>query len=201
MQFLFPLSVSSSISLSISSPSYLGHNLPTNNLQTFLASALNISLPICSELWTLLRDVLWLSLPSSKSLSGRVVESLIQFGVRHGIGVYNLYPPTRNCLRTGCKYLRRHAGDQRVLEQPITTNAVYFSREHGPVPAVSHSLRCPQCHARYYPNYWIDSAGDSRTYYEGPTPTAIHVTTHVFIDDNVTANELCHQINKDKAYW
>ncbi|EJF65881.1 hypothetical protein DICSQDRAFT_143244 [Dichomitus squalens LYAD-421 SS1] len=105
---------------------------------------------------------------------------LIAHGVPNHIGVFNLIPPECFCLRKECA----HAGKPRPLGRRKSTNVVYCSREHGPVPAVSYSARCPRCHDRYYHNYYVDQAKKMRVYYGG-TPSVVHVNTHLFLETSV----------------
>ncbi|RPD69138.1 hypothetical protein L226DRAFT_548234 [Lentinus tigrinus ALCF2SS1-7] len=93
-----------------------------------------------------------------------------------------MYPPTRVCIRPGCKYIEgRRKGQQRQLSHRTSTNVVYLSREFGPLPATCHSMSCSKCNDRYYPDFFVDQESHSRAYYGG-IPTALHVTTHMFIE-------------------
>ncbi|EIW52100.1 uncharacterized protein TRAVEDRAFT_136271, partial [Trametes versicolor FP-101664 SS1] len=96
-------------------------------------------------------------------------------------GIYNFYPPTWFCLARGCTYAEAsRAGQQRALVGAISLPVVYFTRDHGPVAAMSHSARCGSCGIRYYPNYYVDGT-QSRVYYQD-IPPAIHVATHIFVE-------------------
>ena len=136
---------------------------------------------------------------SLPSLCLLVAPSLaLQLSYPHS-GVYHMYPPTRVCVRPGCRYAEgRQKGQQRQLTHEISTNVVYMSREFGPLPATCHSMSCSsmcpivnvsllplthitECNNRYYPDFFIDQESQNRVYYGG-IPSAVHVTTHVFIE-------------------
>lgn len=122
-----------------------------------------------------------------------------------GVGVFNLIPPERFCLRKECAYTDSvREGEPRLLGRRKSTKVVYCSREYGPVPAVSYSARCSRescisfslicvlslmldvvgCNDRYYHNYYIDQEKNMRVYY-GSLPSVIHVNTHLFLELSV----------------
>lgn len=138
-----------------------------DNYQLFFSSVLGIPQGSFPEVWTALRDQVWTLSPSDESQGGMLSKDLVcavsRYGLPNGIGefmslcpylaptsvcllrtgVHALYPPTRTCLRPNCKYTRADlVGLQQVLGHHVSTPVVYFSREYGPVPAVSHSMTC-----------------------------------------------------------
>ncbi|KZT63110.1 hypothetical protein DAEQUDRAFT_229694 [Daedalea quercina L-15889] len=163
-------------------------SLPSD-VQSFIAAALSVSPSLVGELWDVFKEFAWTSAPADgEQLSQDLVDILRQYGTPYNIGVYNLHPPTRFCLQQQCKYTEpHHAGEQRVLSESKPIHIVYFSREYGPVPAVSYSLSCRRCGSHYYPTYYVHTSSNGerhRSYFNG-VPRALHVATHVFIEASV----------------
>ncbi|KAA1475663.1 hypothetical protein DENSPDRAFT_826307 [Dentipellis sp. KUC8613] len=174
----------------MSSPFHTGPpaHLPPK-VASFLSSALSISISVVTTLWSSLREFAWsvsLAEADSSMPSQDIVEMLVHHGVQREIGVHNLYPPSRFCMASNCKYQQRgyHTGEQRALSEPLSNHVTYFSQVHGPVPAISHSLGCSNCGARYYPTYYIHRHNTLRTHYEG-IPHSIHVATHAYVETSL----------------
>ncbi|EIW62432.1 uncharacterized protein TRAVEDRAFT_114826, partial [Trametes versicolor FP-101664 SS1] len=119
-------------------------------------------------------------------------------------GLYDFYPPTTVCLSPHCIYIQGpRAGAQLNLGRSISTNVVFYTRDLGPVPAVCHSAKCDHCGVRYYPNYFVDPTTEARSFYEG-LPSAIHVTTHVFVELSLCirfANAAAYILKRFPAGW
>ncbi|TBU37062.1 hypothetical protein BD309DRAFT_1005086 [Dichomitus squalens] len=157
----------------------------SNNLQEFFAAALGIPRDHFPRSWSALGEWLWYSCPPCPELSGEVLEAFRLHGAHRKIAAFNLYPPHRTCIHPACNYVTGSlAGTPRILGLPRSVSAVYFTREHGPIPAMSHSLKCDHCNSRYYSNYFTDAVTQTRTYYRG-IPAAILLTPHVIIETSL----------------
>ncbi|KAL1937523.1 hypothetical protein VTO73DRAFT_13109 [Trametes versicolor] len=69
-----------------------------------------------------------------------------------------------------------------TLTEPITYRATLFTLREGALPVFTTSLYCHVCHRRYHHNYTVDKASSLRTYYGGPPPSVIQVSTHFFVE-------------------
>ncbi|KAM5539485.1 hypothetical protein V8D89_006937 [Ganoderma adspersum] len=157
----------------------------SSNIQHFLAAAVGIPFQSFPSLWSVLGGWLWptcMSHSRGVQVSKEVLEAFRQHGVQRDIVAFNFCPPRYTCIRPECNYTSgREAGSPRVLGRSRSVCAVYFTREHGPVPAKSHSLKCDHCNSRYCYDHFVDAVTNTRTYYGG-IPSAILVTTHVILE-------------------
>lgn len=134
------------------------------NLQQFFSAVLGVPSDFFPLLWGVLGGWLWrtcLDHSGHFKLSEEVLEAFRQHGVQRDIGTlyqlnfltsrlvcnlaaaYNFCPPRHTCIRPECNYTSgREAGAPRVLGRSRSVRAVFFTREHGPVPAKSHSSKC-----------------------------------------------------------
>ncbi|KAI0360950.1 hypothetical protein OH77DRAFT_1392352 [Trametes cingulata] len=74
----------------------------------------------------------------------------------------------------------------KELKEPLSYEAVVFTRDLGPLPAKVVSLYCRGCKSRYYHNYYVHADASTRTYYGDVLPKFIQITQHYFI-----AREVC----------
>ena len=121
------------------------------------------------RLWEILRNAAWSS-EVIGTLQQRRAEALIplflKYGPAHGISMslillydaltaklhltafYNLRPPTRVCLDPKCNKKRARVASVNydvkavVLSQPVSHDAVVYTRDLGPIPSQATSLYC-----------------------------------------------------------
>jgi hypothetical protein len=95
---------------------------------------------------------------------------------------YCLLPPQRTCLDPDCTQRPRGStlARRKELTEPKNVAVSVFSQFHGPIPGISTSLYCRQCHTRYYHTYYVHQKATTRTYYSDSTQY-IHSAEHIFI--------------------
>ncbi|TCD59992.1 hypothetical protein EIP91_010937 [Steccherinum ochraceum] len=160
----------------------------TNENLFFFAEALKITRVIVRETWAIHGRLLWkyASTAGPRAAPFDLLQIFLKVGVQNGIGFRSFFPPVKHCITEACQ--------QRELVERRRIYAVLFTRELGPVPAVSYSSSCAQCHATFYPAYWVHGSGEIRTHYLG-IPSAIQVAAHAYIEtslcDRITDSMVC----------
>ncbi|KAK7028895.1 hypothetical protein VNI00_014819 [Paramarasmius palmivorus] len=157
--------------------------IPPNNLPSHIVSFLSVALSLTSELvasiWDALRDWVWNA--AAEELTFQERELFEEYGrqsqdSQKHLAAHMFYPPVQTCLRCpGGRTLNK------ISRIPVT----YFT-VNGPECAFSTSFRCPNCHARYHPQYYVAE----RRYYYGfqatCLPDFVHFEQHAFM-----SSELC----------
>ncbi|KAI0350653.1 hypothetical protein OH77DRAFT_1572366 [Trametes cingulata] len=141
------------------------------HVHEFLAASLCKSYTEIAWYWCAFRHAAWTS--SSMAPTREDIESFRAHGLSRGIGAV--------CLERTCVN-HRPSDEIMTLTEPLSYRATLFTLREGALPVYTTSLYCHACHRRYHPNYYVDNAGSLRTFYEGPPPTVLQVSTHFFIE-------------------
>ncbi|KAJ2976816.1 hypothetical protein NUW54_g11507 [Trametes sanguinea] len=152
------------------------------SIHEFLAAAMRKSMTEISWYWYILKDAVWSA--EEASAMEEDVSAFLDHGLSRSLGYCDLFPPTWVCLRRNCNNYRE-SEEVRTLTEPVTYRATLFTMRDGALPIHTTSLYCHSCKIRYHHNYMVDKAGSLRTYYEGPPPAIIQVSTHFFIESQV----------------
>ncbi|KAI0078139.1 hypothetical protein K474DRAFT_1594658 [Panus rudis PR-1116 ss-1] len=188
------------------------HSLPSPslppNVKRFLVSALALQViearsreQLIDDSWDMLRYAVWESMvhhgPQSSTEARRsqeIVDLFLIHGVPEGLAYHNFFPFTKTCHDPECLGVNDAPDERRPLTRLIGTKCVYFTREFGPIPAMSFSAQCRSCYTRYYPTYYIHEGRSTRTYDFG-IPPMIHISTHTYIE--IT---LCEQFTASLSF-
>src|ERR1700735_1267050 len=86
----------------------------------------------------------------------------------------------RDCLQNPENAPRNRTPQlQDAKVHPVTV----FTRQYGPLPAYTTSLRCPACATTYKHDYYIHSNATLRTYYPlENSPVFVQSSKHVFLE-------------------
>ncbi|KAI0071239.1 hypothetical protein K474DRAFT_1712639 [Panus rudis PR-1116 ss-1] len=175
------------------------------NVKRFLASSLQLRAlsmrtqqEVLDDCWDVVRHMVWAPTvlnhePLAHLRSCELLDIFLTHGLAEDIAFHTFYPPVRECLDPQCTHVNRGRGEvleqgQRALTGIKYIKCVYFSRDFGPVPALSFSAHCQNCYTRYYPCYYVHGHRSERTYYGGAIPAAIHVSTHSFLETSLCAS-------------
>lgn len=124
------------------------------SIYNFLCDATGLSEPHCHSLWQAVQHHVWHTDPNQAEAEP-YIDLFLQHGLRHEIGekvkgyslpgasviqtipgFYDLYPPTLTCTDTACSTYGQR------LKEPVTHQAVYFTKTKGPFPMWTTSLYC-----------------------------------------------------------
>ncbi|TFK91005.1 hypothetical protein K466DRAFT_573933 [Polyporus arcularius HHB13444] len=142
------------------------------SVHEFLAAALQKSFTEVAWLWYALRGAVW--------TSGKVVAT------QEEVTAFRDHGLSRSivCIRLECRNHRTN-NDLLTLGEPISYRATLYTLHEGALPVHTTSLYCHVCHRRYHHNYFVEKEGSCRTYYGGPPPTVVQVSTHFFVESGV----------------
>ncbi|KAI0361374.1 hypothetical protein OH77DRAFT_1391431 [Trametes cingulata] len=179
------------------------------NIHRFFAASLSVTDEDIGRVWEVLRDVAWTAAKSPDVDKDRerraqgILPLFLKYGATHDVYFYTLRPPVRVCQDPSCAPrvaqpamppdLARGSGvpvdcrefNSKELKEPLSYEAVAFTRDLGPLPAKVVSLYCRGCKSRYYHNYYVHSNASTRTYYANDLPKFIQITQHYFVDREV----------------
>ncbi|KAJ3500454.1 hypothetical protein NLJ89_g9787 [Agrocybe chaxingu] len=153
---------------------------PPQNLshpfEKLFSRALDAPPDFVQRCWTALKEQVW---HSSSSIAFSEEDILtynthahpLQLSYRH------IYPPVKICTTKECP----HRVKSKPLVEPLTHPATLFTLREGALPVFTTSLYCRGCNIRYYHNYSVHKASETRTYYGG-VPDIIHVTRHYLFE-------------------
>ncbi|KAI0071820.1 hypothetical protein K474DRAFT_1651989 [Panus rudis PR-1116 ss-1] len=184
------------------------HSLPSPslplNVKRFLVSALSLQVveagsrdKLIDDSWDMLRHAVWESVdyhgPQSSTETRRsqdIVDLFLIHGVPEGLAYHNLFPSVKSCHDPECLGVDGAADERRPLTRLIGTKCVYFTREFGPIPAMSFSAQC-RSKQRFMR---MVSSRSTRTYNFG-IPPMIHISTHTYIETT-----LCEQFTVSLSF-
>ncbi|PPQ79909.1 hypothetical protein CVT26_004187 [Gymnopilus dilepis] len=162
----------------------------TVDVNEFLALATGITYDAAKLVWQALSPIAW-SLPdldptTSQFSTRENIQSFLEYGISRGLAFYHFLPPTRFCIDPCCTK-KRKLGEtdtlkRRELAEPSQVKVTVYTRDHGPIPGISTSLYCRNCHTRYYSDYYVNSQESTRTYYVRNDSHFLHVAESVFIE-------------------
>ncbi|KAI0823321.1 hypothetical protein BC628DRAFT_1325118 [Trametes gibbosa] len=152
------------------------------HIHEFMGASLRKSYTEVNWYWYTLKDAVWGE--GAVRATETDVEMFHLHGLRRGIGYRDMLPPTRVCLNPGCRN-HRSTDNVKTLTEPVSHRATLFTLREGALPVHTTSLYCHPCHRRYHLNYAVGKARSVRTYYHGPPPTVIQISTHFFVEASV----------------
>ncbi|KAH9481160.1 hypothetical protein JR316_0005680 [Psilocybe cubensis] len=158
------------------------------NVHTFLAQSLSVDHEAMKIIWRAMANIAWnfrVDESCVHSFGQRHIQCFLDYGRQNGIAFYHLMPPVRHCLDPRCvikpKTSKKDELHRRPLKEAHSRSVTVFTQSFGPIPGISTSMFCSGCQTRYYPNYWVDRAQSTRTFYRIHR-TFLHVTEGIFMD-------------------
>nr|GAT48245.1 predicted protein [Mycena chlorophos] len=167
----------------------------------FFRDALAITDNTCRDAWAYIGDVAWqrdLDTTEQQAARAKYIHLFLQHGIHRGIGLFSFESPHRTCLDERCS--RPLHSDPtttrgRHLISPIRVPITVFTKDFGALPDFSTSRYCPDCHTRYYPNYFVHSNASLRTYYPSETIKCMQISGHFYMDRDVAEMFATMQVN------
>ncbi|KAF6763614.1 hypothetical protein DFP72DRAFT_1136202 [Ephemerocybe angulata] len=160
------------------------------DIHEFIRDSLCLEDDATKLLWEAFKIPIWNEAWSEgvyRELGDVYIPYFLKEGVHRDIAFHCLAPPTLTCLDPRClEYPQRGSrehGQPRELVEPRFIKISVFSRDHGPLPAMSVSLYCRGCKTRYCYSYYVHTNATVRTYYPEPRQY-IQSTEHVYVDQN-----------------
>ncbi|KAG8963097.1 hypothetical protein FRC00_007772 [Tulasnella sp. 408] len=152
--------------------------------QEFLSFSLNLTLEQVGVCWETLYPILTRA-ESPNDFSANFDDSAF---LEHSIAAHSLMVQADTCQQMSC--------DAKLVHKPAI-HSIAFTLRRGALPIFCPSLYCTRCLTRYYYNYSVTEASNSKSQriYYGGIPQWIEVSDHIFVDI-----EFCEWIEKEMAF-
>ncbi|TCD66467.1 hypothetical protein EIP91_001347 [Steccherinum ochraceum] len=166
-----------------------------SSVASLLSEASHISQEEAAIWWTVLKDLIWDEVYvaglgiSTADLQTQPNGPFHRLCTGPGISAFSFYPRSLYCSSPQCQ------SKQTPLKKAEIKRVVFFTKDHGPLPAHDVHMYCRNCNANYHHNYSVWKG--TRTYHAGTPDSALQVGEHQYVETRL----IRHWINAMIHGW